>query len=777
MPSIKNIKNKTFSLTTAPVGIMAALGLIFIPFINIPISLLQYQILYLLLGVWLLLISKKLWKTPSSSVELPSTWFFAIPGLLFLVMLVSALLSGAFAYSFFDHGLDNTSILVFMTLLAIFLATYYLNLKHAMQYFYGAIQAVFAVNLIVFALNIWTPLNITSSASAGILPNIFDLGALATVTFFVSLFKLTDAQGFKKWLNILFAGLSLLLLVFLNIFANWLALLIFTLVALRFFTSDNRPVKTYLMLFALLLSVGFLMFGSQIQRQTVKLTGTNFVIINPSGFASNAVVQNVYANSVKNKLLGSGPSTFKNDWDRYKPADLINTTPYWNTAFTYAYSLLATYFATTGVLGGLMLLLFIAYIYFYLVKLFFVEPRVAPDQIDTIHAKRYVFLSALLLSLMLYGAPGIFVLFAGMLISAVALKELVYIGMINRIKLNPVSSNRMSKLGAAASFVFGVVFVVYFANSVLGLTISQITYRYLQQGNIDRAMQFASVAQAVSIEKDSASNLSGLVIKAKIDAISAQITQNQNKDDKNKTADLQKELTKYLDDMVMVSESAVKYNPLDYRNHIALAAAYSNKYVANKDEDTYAKATDALNKASELAPGNPIVPFNMALLALLKQDVQSAQAALGYAINLKPDFDAAYASLTEIALSQKADKVALQIAQTAVQNAPSNPNAWLRLAYLLYQNKDYKNASIAFERSIAISGRPDVNTLYVLALTYNSLKEYDKALNILNNLKKVVANKNIDNLISQIEEAKKQQKTDSEDGKTSKSSEKDNTEN
>ncbi len=766
MPNLTDVKDMLFSIKTAPIAIMLILGIIFIPLLNMPVSVLQYQFLYLLGGIWLVLLGKKLFKSKLDAVTIPGTWFFALPIILLLLMLASSLFSGAFWYSFFDHGMDNTSAVVFLVLAVTFIASYYLADRKSTHLLFDVMQTVFIINLLVFAVNIWTPVNLTASSSGGILPTIFDFGALSVAVFFVSLFKLTNASGAKKWINLAISVLSLMVLAALNIFANWLALLVLTLVALKLFTTDNKPVKTYLMLFAILLSATFLLFGSQIQRQTLKITGTNFVIVNPSSFASNTILQNSYASSVKNKIIGSGPSTFKNNWDKYKPAGLINPTPYWNASFTYAYSLIVTYFITIGVLGGLLFVLFIAHMYWYLVRLFFAEAKAGAQEVDTIHAKRLTFLSVLFLTLPVYGAPGIFVLFAGMIVSAFALKELVYIGVIRHIKLNQISSNRITKTSALALLVSGAILLVYFANSLAGFTLSQMTYKYLRQGNPDTAMKFAELAQALYIEKDVAATLSGLAIKAKMDTLSVQLNQATQDKDEEKATNLQTELGILLNDMILVAQEAVNFNPLDYRNYITLAAAYSNKYAADKNEDNYTKAAEALNTASGLAPGNPIVPFNMALLALLKEDVQSAQTALGYAINLKPDFDAAYASLTEIALAQKADETALQIAQLAVQNAPNNSNAWLRLGYILYQAEDYQNASLAFERSIATSGRSDVNTLYVLALSYNALQEYDKALNILNNLKQVVKSENIDSLISEIQTQQAKQSAEKEDTTT-----------
>lgn len=72
--------------------------------------------------------------------------------------------------------------------------------------------------------------------------------------------------------------------------------------------------------------------------------------IRPSLVATELVGGPLYFSSLKGALLGSGPNTFSQVWNKYRPNE-FNTTPLWSTSFEQGYSSAATLAVTLGGLG------------------------------------------------------------------------------------------------------------------------------------------------------------------------------------------------------------------------------------------------------------------------------------------------------------------------------------------------------------------------------------------------------------------------------------------
>lgn len=110
----------------------------------------------------------------------------------------------------------------------------------------------------------------------------------------------------------------------------------------------------------LLISVVFILAGDTIGREV----GTAFDIaqleVRPSWEATLQVARKTLATD---PLLGAGPNQFTAEWLKYKP-DGINSTIFWNVDFGYGVGLIPTFLATTGILGiGAWVGFFLAFLY------------------------------------------------------------------------------------------------------------------------------------------------------------------------------------------------------------------------------------------------------------------------------------------------------------------------------------------------------------------------------------------------------------------------------
>src|SRR3989338_4556572 len=96
----------------------------------------------------------------------------------------------------------------------------------------------------------------------------------------------------------------------------------------------------------------FLLYGGPINTSLTKVLPVSSLEVRPGLSATMDVIGSARGNSLKNMLVGTGPSTFGPGWLAYKPAE-VNQTPFWNLDFNVGYSVLATAFGTVGLLGAL----------------------------------------------------------------------------------------------------------------------------------------------------------------------------------------------------------------------------------------------------------------------------------------------------------------------------------------------------------------------------------------------------------------------------------------
>jgi tetratricopeptide (TPR) repeat protein len=318
--------------------------------------------------------------------------------------------------------------------------------------------------------------------------------------------------------------------------------------------------------------------------------------------------------------------------------------------------------------------------------------------------------------------------------------------LIETVRVNVTMASVIKYIGVLALIATTVVATVVFLRLAFNVYAVNMVSKAIQDKNVEKALKWSDYRIALALPKDLALTDKTQVLQIQIDKILKDL---QNEKDEDKKGELKTQVNKLVDSVIELSERAAKLNSRDYKSYLTVAGAYEMKYLLSQDEQYYNKAQAALNRALNLAPSNPIVSFNIARLSLLKKDVQTATRALNYTIQIKPNFAEAYDALFQIALAQKATDDAMQIAQIYVQRNPNNANAWLRLATVLYNKKDYKNAAAALQNSIAI--KPQLNAYYLLALTYNATGNKDEALKLLKTLQKQVDDPNILKLIQSIQ--------------------------
>lgn len=146
-------------------------------------------------------------------------------------------------------------------------------------------------------------------------------------------------------------GLGLLIvftLILLNYSFIWLALalIVFIFTGYKFITSK---INSFLIiLISLFLSFGF--FSSYLPS-LVSLP----IEVRPNLSSNWEVIKSA---PLKNRLLGSGPATFSQNWSLYRPVEL-NQTNLWSLRFEQGFSFFATLLSTVGILGFLTVIFLI----------------------------------------------------------------------------------------------------------------------------------------------------------------------------------------------------------------------------------------------------------------------------------------------------------------------------------------------------------------------------------------------------------------------------------
>lgn len=106
----------------------------------------------------------------------------------------------------------------------------------------------------------------------------------------------------------------------------------------------------------ILVSLFFIMSGATLGARITNMLGTTHTDVRPSIQSTFSVMKSAIAH---NPLIGSGPNRFSHAWFMYKPAD-VNGTVFWDTGFSAGFGLIPTFFVTTGILGILAWLFFFA---------------------------------------------------------------------------------------------------------------------------------------------------------------------------------------------------------------------------------------------------------------------------------------------------------------------------------------------------------------------------------------------------------------------------------
>jgi len=671
------------------------------------------------------------------SVKIPKSALLISLGAVVSVWLASALFSGNAGLSLLGklYDLDTFSAMLAAGLALFFGSTIFQSEKKVFSFYFLLFCSSFVVFLfqllhLVFGINI-IPFNIFPYATSNLIGGWNDFSIFFGFIGLVSLAFLETAKLGKgsRFFLFLILFMSFLAMVSANFFNNWVIFGVFSLLIFimalfksRFKEQTKWPgAKNFLRisLFALAAVIFFTLFRGTAGNINNFLK-TSSTEIRPSWSATLDIAKKSLKDNV---VLGTGPNTFVYNWLKFKPA-AVNSTIFWNARFNSGFGYLPSTAATTGVLG------IVAIIFFLAIFLNCGRKAVFYKKEDTLAAVSFLGAAYLWTFVVLY-SPGLLVFAMTFIMTGVFLASLVNSGKIGAAEISLSGPLRQSS-SEARKTKSEMVFIIMGIILLIGTVSSGYLYsrKFLALNNYSRALVLfeksgdidatgKKLTKAVGMDKQDeyyrALSELGIISLSKIVA--------------NKDLPADKALALFKDNLgitIAYAREAVRLNPADPINWMQLGRVYES-VVALKVE----KADEAaLNSYAEAFKASPLDPSPFIASARVFMQINKAGEAKKYlqsALNIKPDFADALFMLAQIeAQAGNLKEAILRMDQTAAVS-PNNFGVFFQLGLLQYQNNNLSAARSAFERTVGLNG-DYANARYFLGLIYDRQGLKEKAV-------------------------------------------------
>ncbi len=657
-----------------------------------------------------------------------STRVFVLALFFGLATLASSLFSSNYLLSLFGVGYESlTFIHVLIAIAALFLgpivlctreqikkAFFFLMLSVGIAAAFFFVRSVFNISPFPWLFTQERSFTLLGSWNASAI--FFGLG----VVLFLPMFRVGRHLELVWFLVV--AGAVLLA----NFTSVWIGIGVVALffVALLLGRQEQRSHSFAIALFALLLSVFFILLGNSLGQAFVSF-GRPLDAFPDTG-TSLSIAKKVFTNS---PIVGSGPNTFALLWDLYKdPA--INTSALWQVRFTGGSSAFLTLAAETGILGVLSFLLFIGVFLWFGV-------RVLGEGGTLV---RVSFAGALYLILMwfLYPINFALVLLTFMLMS-LFLASSAEAGLLRRVNISLFETKERG-------FVFSLIIIFLLIGGIV--TAYFETTRYLGELAFARGIEIYN--KEGSLNGSGNEILSALLFNSSQDRYYRALAQleyfkiqraigDRSLPDAERTSRFQNAYNAAL----RYAREAYNLNKNDAANSTILGQIY--ELALPVDPDKAEAAIEHYSRAHDLAPTNPTTFVDIARVYLARADivlirgggttsqriaVENRAKAVEYlvkATELKSDYAQANFTLSQLYALQNQLDNAIARAEQTVRLAPNDIGVLFQLGLLYYQRQRFNDAGPLFERAISITPSYS-NARYFLGLIYDKKGDAHEAL-------------------------------------------------
>ncbi len=736
--------------------VFGLLPVFFIP--NVYTSLGFMKVYFVSLGLFaaIVLLSLAILRSGSIRVIVPPAlalfWLFSI------VAVASGLLSGDIQDSLYGNSLEvhTAGFILLMALIMTATVSFSSSKSYVARLFMGmavgaTLLQLFHILRLIFGSE-FLSFGVFGSSTISLIGSFNDLAIFSGLVVIVTLIVMqqTSAHLISRYVAGFLVISSLVLLAVINFYSVWvlvgfLSLLMFLYLIskdtwLRQEKEDRTPVSRFVLAMAgivCLISGLFIISGNFIGGLVNSVTNISYLEVRPSVSATLDLTRSVMS---ENALLGIGPNRFEDAWRLYKNP-VISQTVFWNTNFPGGSGYVPTIFITTGIAGGVVIVLFfLAMLYLGYRTLFLVK---------TIDSGWYLvgtvsFISTLYLWIMaIVYVPGTVLLLLTALMTGLCFA--VYIAVMpNSGVVLDVTTNRQYGLLLIAS-----VLLVIITSTLSTIIVSKQFFANVIYANTVRDFQSGADLATIDNGLKRSQDLSkqDIFVSERAQIRLAELN-NLNTQDPS-TVDQQR-YASALAEGISFAEQAVLLDSTNPANHILLTNFYSLLNPA--DFEGLRERNEALfDLARELDSSNPTYPLLRAQYMAKLGDLEATRRNLQEAISLKNDYTDALFLLSQLDIQEGKTEDAIALTRSIISIEPTNPTRYFQLGVLLATANKLDEATSAFETAVGLDTNY-ANARYFLALTYLDSGREEDALTQL----RIVESTNQDNqiiksLISSIE--------------------------
>lgn len=518
---------------------------------------------------------------------------------------------------------------------------------------------------------------------------------------------------------------SLSILAVVNFFLVWLVVGFFSLLSLLYALTRDRLLSTtvasgvslsrpVIIVLGVVCGVSalFVVAGTYLGGILSDKVGVQYIEVRPSLTTTIDIAGATYKS--EGALLGIGPNRFEDAWRLHKnPA--INETVFWSTAFTAGSGYIPTLFVTTGVLGGVVMLLFLASVMYigYRTLVFSASGDPFWYFVGTVSLTGAVYVWGM----SVVYVPGVTLLIIGASLTGVLLVA------HSQLALGGVVSLSFSDSRPRVFVLIGMVMLLI-AVSVGAMFV--LSKQYV--AHVISARAIAAGADEAQLDQvlDRASLLSGSDTYL-AERVSLRLaTLNRLLSNPSPTADDQRLFRDAAETALRLSGMMIAWDSTNPTNHALLGSTYGILALAGV-ENAMNMSSASLNAARAVDPQNPEYALIDAQIAARSGNTEKARTALADALSKKPNYVDALFLLSQVEVGAGNTDVAVTAARSIVSIESQNPARHFQLGSLLFSTKDYDGAYLALTNAISLD-QNFANARYLLALTYLQKGDRDSAL-------------------------------------------------
>lgn len=682
-------------------------------------------------------------------VEVSKSILLGVGLLLVIQFIASAFASPAPLVSFFGSGYDIGAVSIFVILfLVMFLSSLIFVTSERVLMFYATLlfsgilmmcyhllRHVFGADFLDFGM-----FKTASDTPVGKWNDFATLVGALSLLALVTLYFFPQNKLLRYPLQIVFvAGFFFLLVIDFTIL--WYILFVFSgaLILFAIYEGEvahkkqraeggahhplHRRIAGHLPIFATILFLTAFIYASGIStipwgKDKTTIAGTINTILRATPYSEVVLTPGLTVDVVKSAyekslLFGFGPNRFGPGYLESRPSDLLKT-PFWDATFEQGIGRIPTYFGTTGLLGTVLWLFFIAFLFLKGRKVFAVISR---ERVAGYIAFSLFILAIYFWSIAFFYVPGTAIFTLAFFSTGALVAFLTAEGVLKRISIDFRGSSRLS-LALTPLAIIIVVGILASGILLFRQTASLVAFRDAQKalavGNIDHAEE--KLLAAVSyFERDIYYRALSNVALARLEQLAREAS-----------GDVVARANRYITDARSYAERAVAIDRTNAENYLQLGAVYDALGVLGV-QGTAPFAREHYEQALKLNPRSPRILFLMGRLELSDGNKEKAKEYLRKALAERPHFSEGVALLVQLEIADRNTREAVRVLEQAIATDPVNFLLRFALGYLYYSDGKYADAIRELEAAVMLNP-VYADAKYFLALAYEHEKRRADAI-------------------------------------------------